>query len=249
MSVDERIQSAPLRTAVAAVVPCYNAGARLRPVVERLAQVLNHVFVVDDGSSDGAVAALAHGSAHIITFPENRGKGHAMLAGFRAGRDLTEAAYVAIVDADGQHDPSELAALYDAAVKTRANLVIGSRSFSLDHVPWTSWMGNRLTAFLTRVLLRQAIPDTQSGYRLHSRRLLDDVLLTVPGGRYETEMEILVVALRNRYKVVPVPIQTIYEEGNRSSHFNRVKDSFRIYRSLFRAVARSARPPERPGPG
>ena len=161
-----------------------------------------------------------------------------MLTGFRAALETPYVTHVAIVDADGQHDPSEIPNLYQAVADQNADLVIGSRSFGLEHVPWRNRLGNRLTALLTRLLLKQPVPDTQSGYRLHSRRLLEDIAANIPGGRYETEMEILVLAVRKGYRVVPVPIQTIYEEGNPASHFNKLKDSYKIYRSLFRAARR-----------
>ena len=92
-----------------------------------------------------------------------------------------------------------------------------------------------------RPLLRQPIPDTQSGYRIHSRRFVEDVLATIPGGRYETEMAILVKAAREGYRLVSEPIRTIYEEGNRSSHFNRLRDSYRIYRTFLLSAFRPAR--------
>jgi glycosyltransferase involved in cell wall biosynthesis len=227
-----------MRQVLAAVVPCYNVGERVRPVVERLTELSDHVFLVDDGSTDGAVEGLRDLPAHIIVLQENRGKGNAMLQGFRAALELPQVTHVAIVDADGQHDPSELPRLFEAVANGGADFVIGSRSFGMGHVPLRSRLGNQLTALITRILLKRPVPDTQSGYRLHSRRLLEDVLANVSGGRYETEMEILVLAVRKGYKVASVPIKTIYEEGNPASHFNKLKDSFRIYRSLFRAVGK-----------
>ena len=205
-------------TSLAAVVPCYNAGFRVRPVVEGLAQQLEHVIVVDDGSTDGAVEALADTAARVVAFPENRGKGHAMLAGFRAALDIPFVTCVAIIDADGQHDPTELPRLFQAFREEEADLVIGSRVFDERNVPLRSRVGNKLTRTITHLLLGQEVPDTQSGYRLHSRRFLEEVLRVIPGGRYETEMEIVVLAvpwavqgrsradtdhLRNRQQLVP----------------------------------------------
>ncbi|MBX7257211.1 MAG: glycosyltransferase family 2 protein [Candidatus Hydrogenedentes bacterium] len=227
-----------LRRAVTAIVPCYNAGERVGPVIEALLRHVNHVVVVDDGSTDGATASLSGLGAEVVTFPVNRGKGFAMLEGFRAALADPTMAYAAIVDADGQHDASELLGLYEAALREKADLVIGSRTFDLSQVPWTSRFGNKMTARITRMMLGRDIPDTQSGYRLHSRRLLEHIVAHVPGGRYETEMAILVAALRKKFVVVPAPIQTIYEEGNRSSHFNKVRDSYRIYRMLLKSWLR-----------
>ena len=237
-----------LRRRLAAVVPCYNAGGRVRGVVEGLAARLDHVVVVDDGSTDGSGASLDGLPARLVTFPENRGKGFAMLAGFEAALEDPDVHCVAIVDADGQHDPGELPQLYATFVREDADLVIGSRTFDMAHVPLRSRFGNKTTATVTRLLLGKSIPDTQSGFRLHSRRLLEYLLGILVGGRYETEMEILVEAVKGGYTVFPAPIQTIYEEGNPSSHFNKIADSFRIYRRLVAtALRRRPKPTDKPG--
>lgn len=230
-----------MRTQLAAVVPCYNAGGRVRAVVMQLKGLLDRVFIVDDGSTDGSAQSVDDLDATLLTFHENRGKGFAMLAGFQAALELPDISAVVVVDADGQHDPDELPRLYAAFVEQRADLLIGARTLERDQVPWASWFGNSVTALLTRVLLRRAIPDTQSGYRIHSRRFLEDVLAAIPGGRYETEMAILSKAARESYRLVSEPIRTIYEEDNRSSHFKKIRDSYRIYRTFLLAALRPAR--------
>jgi len=218
---------------IAVVVPCYNAGDRVRPVIESLLQQTTRVIVVDDGSSDGCTDGLDSGGARVVKLDPNQGKGFAMLRGFQEALADTAVTYVAIVDADGQHDATELPRLLDAAIAADADLLIGSRTFDGPEVPWRSRFGNKLTAFMTKLLYGHAIGDTQSGYRLHSRRFLIEVLSSLEGGRYETEMAILVKALRGDFKVATEPIQTIYEEDNASSHFNKLRDTFRISRVLF----------------
>jgi glycosyltransferase involved in cell wall biosynthesis len=156
-----------------------------------------------------------------------------MLRGFREALEDEAVRYVANLDADGQHDPAELPRLLEAAASSEADLLIGSRDFDHGGVPWPSRFGNKLTALLTKVLYGRAIGDTQSGFRIHSRTFLTNVLASIEGGRYETEMAILVKALREGYRVESAPIQTIYETDNASSHFRKFRDSFRVYRVLF----------------
>ena len=221
---------------VTVVIPCYNAGERLARVVNRARMYVNRILVVDDGSTDGAPQTVSSHDARVISLPGNRGKGFALLEGFTAALESTSTACVAVIDADGQHDPAELPTLYQAFLEHQADLVIGARRFDLAHVPWRSRFGNVVTATVVRLLLHQALPDTQSGFRLHSRRLLEHVVKSVAGGRYETETEILVRAVLEGYRVISVPIQTLYEAGNPSSHFHRFRDSWRIYVRLLRAV-------------
>jgi glycosyltransferase involved in cell wall biosynthesis len=222
----------------AVVIPCYNAGDRLRRVVEVVLPVAGRVFVVDDGSTDGAPDALPGGGVTLLRHDANRGKGHALLTGFRAALDQTRAGCVAVLDADGQHDPAQLPALHRAFRERDADLLIGARRFALGRVPLRSWAGNTATVVLASALLRRWLPDTQSGYRLHRRRLLEGVVRDVAPGRYETEMELLVYAVRNGYRVESQPITTLYEAGNASSHFNVLRDSWLVYRRLFLATLR-----------
>lgn len=222
---------------IAAIVPCYNAGHRIMPVVEQLVRYVETVIVIDDGSTDSCTLPLAPLPARVIYFPENRGKGFALMKGYAAALEDPEVTCVASLDADGQHDPAELPGLYEAFEEQRADLLIGSRQFGAD-VPLRSRFGNTITIAVVSRLLGQRLPDTQSGYRLLSRRFLEAMIPVVDGGRYETEMELIGRAIAGGYTVASHPIQTIYEEGNRSSHFRKISDSFRIYRTLLRVARR-----------
>lgn len=235
---DDDVHTA-LRHDVAVVIPCYNAGARVIGVVEHCLKRVEQIVVVDDGSTDGALDALDTQPVKRIRFPENRGKGYALVEGFRAALDMGVRCIV-VLDADGQHDPDELPTLFEAFTASGADLVIGSRSFDEAHVPWRSRFGNKTTILLTRMLLGTRIPDTQSGYRLHSRRFAEAIVRDVPGGRYDTEMEILVKAVKERFVIKPIPIKTLYESGNPSSHFNKIRDPIMIYVRLFKAAFRKA---------
>tara|TARA_R110001592_G_scaffold172042_1_gene410531 strand:- start:60 stop:773 length:714 start_codon:yes stop_codon:yes gene_type:complete len=221
---------------IVAIVPCYNAGERVRPVVEGILQQIDRVIVVDDGSTDGSMATLDGLPIEVVRIEKNQGKGYALLAGFQAALADPEVACVCALDADGQHDPQEIPRLYDAYKESNADLVIGSRVFDGGQVPWRSRFGNKITVTVTGLLLRHHLPDTQSGFRLLSRPFLEHILERVTGGRYETEMEIIVMAIREGRITVPVPISTIYEQGNASSHFRKFHDSYRIYARLFRAA-------------
>jgi len=241
---DHGLQDADCRTAegrIAAVIPCYNAGHAVESVVARTRAIVERVIVVDDGSTDGCTAPIATMPVTRVVFPKNRGKGFALLEGFRAAFQMPGIDAVVVVDADGQHDPSEIPALCKTWRETGADLVIGARTFDRRHVPFWSWLGNVATVRVMALLLGIRLADTQSGFRLHSRRFLESVLETIPGGRYETEMAIVLKALRERYVVTTTPIRTVYEAGNPTSHFRRLRDSWRVYRTLASAWFRGAR--------
>lgn len=224
------------RAEVTAVIPCYNAGARVRPVVQGVLQVLEHVIVVDDGCTDGCMISLEDLPILVVSLPQNQGKGHALLAGFRKALERPGTKAVCVVDADGQHDPGEISKLLRAWEEQYGDLVIGARVFQRGQVPWGSWIGNQATRLLTALLVRRRLPDTQCGFRVLSRAFIEDILEAVPGGRYEMEMEILIKAIRDGRNVVSTPIATLYEPGNPSSHFHKVRDSILVYARLMRSV-------------
>lgn len=226
-----------LRADTVAVIPCYNSGPNVTSVIRNVLAVVDRVVVVDDGSTDGCLEGAGL-PVRLIRFEKNRGKGAALIAGFKAALEDAATRCVAVVDADGQHDPAEISRLYEVFVEKQADLVIGARDFDQPHVPWASWLGNTLTCLVTGMLLKRRLADTQSGFRLHSRKLLQDILTSVPGGRYETEMQILARAIKGGYVVVSVPIKTIYETGNPTSHFRKITDSWRVWSALFRSSFR-----------
>lgn len=226
---------------IAVVIPCYNAGNAVESVVAQAVAVAPRVIVVDDGSTDGCTAKLPSMPVTLAVLPFNRGKGFALLEGFRVALAMPGVEAVVVLDADGQHDPAEIPALCRTWRETGADLVIGARTFDRHSVPFWSWIGNVATVRVMAWLFGIRLPDTQSGFRLHGRRFLESVVATIPGGRYETEMAIVLKALREGYAVATTPIRTVYEAGNPTSHFRRLRDSMRVYRTLASAWFRGMR--------
>jgi len=230
---------------ITAIIPCYNAGDRVRPVAQGVLAQLARLIVVDDGSTDDSIDSLRDLPLDILALTPNRGKGHALLAGIRRALEDPQCACICLLDADGQHNPEEIPRLYHAFRESGAGLVIGARVFSGGHIPLRSRFGNKVTILATALLLRHRLPDTQCGFRLLSREFAARVLAQVEGGRYETEMAIIALAIRERLPIISVPISTIYEQGNVSSHFRKFQDSYRIYARLVRAGwAAWVRPPK-----
>lgn len=222
-----------LPPSLAVLVPAYNAGDLVAGVIASIEPYVSTIWLVDDGSTDGCAEGLDSDVTQILTLPENHGKGYALIQGYRKALEDEAIQCVAVLDADGQHDVSDLPKLYAKFIDTHADFLIGSRDFTTGYVPLRSRIGNQVTLVVSGFMLGAWLKDTQSGYRLVSRNYLENVLPQIPGGRYETEMEMLAMAVRGDYVLESEPIKTIYEEGNKSSHFNVVRDSTLIYRKLL----------------
>jgi glycosyltransferase involved in cell wall biosynthesis len=230
-AVNKAIQKLPKNLAV--VVPAYNAGKLVKDVIRDLEPYVHRIILVDDGSTDGCAKGLGSKITRILTIPKNHGKGYALLEGYAKVLEDKTIQCVAVLDADGQHDQKDLPRLHAVFQQENADFLIGARDFTIGYIPLRSRIGNNVTRVVSRFLLGTTLNDTQSGYRLVSRNYLEQVLGNIPGGRYETEMEMLAMAVRGDFVLVSEPIKTIYDEGNTSSHFNVWRDSVLIYRKLF----------------
>jgi len=223
------------------VIPAYQPEARLVALVdELLASPCRAVLVVDDGSalaSAPVFEALAQRDrVTVLRHAVNLGKGAALKTAFNhALVHFPDLLGVVTLDADGQHLPADVRAVGDALVANPAALVLGARSFAGKDVPLRSGFGNMLTGWIFRLLIGQKLRDTQTGLRGISPALMRD-LMTLPTSRYEFELDMLITAATAHIAVVEVPIATVYEEGNRSSHFNPLRDSFRIYFVFLRFI-------------
>ncbi|MCD6162862.1 MAG: glycosyltransferase family 2 protein [candidate division Zixibacteria bacterium] len=153
---------------ISVVLPAYNEAASIGELVEQTLKVTNNqaeIIVVDDGSTDQTADIAKAAGAIVVKHPYNKGNGASVKTGARsASRDI-----VVFMDSDGQHDPSDIAAL--AAMIDKYDLVIGSRSFNKMeylHRNLANKFYSRLAAYLTE----QNIPDLTSGFRAFKRQYL-----------------------------------------------------------------------------
>ena len=140
-------------------------------------------------------------------------------------------------DADGQHVPEDIVRVRDRFRQDSGTLVLGSRAFDRD-VPLRSRIGNTITRWAMRALVGEQLSDTQTGLRAIPREFAAG-LMNLPTARYEFELDMLMAAREQSVGVVEEPIQTVYEAGNSSSHFNPLFDSMRIYFVLLRFCSTS----------
>jgi glycosyltransferase involved in cell wall biosynthesis len=221
---------------IAALIPAYQAAAQLGEVLLGL-QALSQppdVLVVDDGSRDATAEVARQHGARVHSFAANRGKGHALLAGFEALRDYDG---VVTLDADGQHPPDCFPLFVDAA-RQGADLVLGTRART-GSMPPARRLANAFSSGWTTWLAGQTVSDSQSGYRLYGRRLLARTPITP--GRYEVETEVVVRASRLGFRIAEVVIPTVY--GDAGSHIHPFRDVPRIASVLVRLTYERMAPP------
>ncbi|OGR61686.1 MAG: dolichyl-phosphate mannose synthase [Elusimicrobia bacterium GWA2_69_24] len=198
----------------------------LRGVVERALAEGLPVLVVDDGSTDGSLDSLSGLPIERRRFPVNRGKGAALLEGAAAAKRLGYEAILTL-DADGQHDPAEGRLLLKTAAADWPAIVIGARRMESGGAPSSSIFGRDFSNFWVKMESGQALPDTQSGYRLYPVGFLTS--RDFVSRRYSFEVEVLVRAAWTGMPVRSTPVSVTYAPGSgRVSHFHRLKDNLRL---------------------
>ncbi|MCX5786554.1 MAG: PIG-L family deacetylase [Elusimicrobia bacterium] len=239
-----KIPSAPpkKKPRTCAIIPCYNIDNLCVQAVSRAMNYADRVIAVDDGSTDMTAAHFRElerkgGNLTVISFSKNRGKGFAILEGMKSAL-AGDFDLILTMDGDLQHLPEDIPS-FQRAWSEGGEFIIGYRRFS-GKVPLRSRIGNSLVNKLVRVLFNRVPIDSQSGFRGFSRALAGDIVRSpaVRGGRYETEIDIMVEAVRRNYRVMQVEIPTIYLDGNRKSHFRPFTDSFRVVKSFVLNMAR-----------
>ena len=220
------------------LVPAYCPGPALLQTLADLRSARPDwtLVVVDDGSGPtygDLFRAAGSAGAEVVTLAANRGKGAALKTGFAHVAATRPTSPVVCADADGQHALDDIVAIGERllAAGHARRLVLGTRTLD-GHVPLRSRVGNTVTRWLFTAATRSRVTDTQTGLRGIPAGLLGWAC-SVPGERYEYELQVLLRAGRAGIALDAVPIATIYLDDNSSSHFRPVADSLRVYAPLL----------------
>ncbi len=227
---------------IAVLIPAYQPGNALLEVVSGIEeQGFSTIVVVDDGSdqSCGPIFNALQERCVILRHAANCGKGRALKTGLNhIALEYSRHRGVVTVDADGQHDPRDVARVAQTLCEqNNPALVLGERVFP-RHTPLRSRLGNYLTRHIFTFLVGLRLRDTQTGLRGISMSELAKMVV-LSGEGYDYEMNMLVHAKALQLPIVTVPIRGIYASGNPTSHFNPLFDSLKIYFVLLRFVSSS----------
>jgi putative flippase GtrA len=191
--------------------------------------------LVNDGSGpeyDSIFDRAAQLGCIVIGHPINRGKGFALKRGFEFIERFFSGCDVVCADCDGQHSVIDILRVAKAVAARPDTLVLGSRRFT-GRVPMASRFGNAITRVVFARSTGQRLYDTQTGLRGYPASMLP-WLQTVHGDRFEYELEVLLQAADKGVTIQELPVETIYIDGNASSHFRPVVDSARVYAPLVK---------------
>jgi dolichol-phosphate mannosyltransferase len=221
---------------VALVIPALNEAGKIGKVLDKVpADGRFETIVVDDGSTDAtSQEAREHGAAVILRHEVRSGKGVALRDGWEEGLRRGRP-YLAIVDADDQHDPSELAGALDHLLKARADYLQGSRWMRGGHVYGPTGgrgFGTKLYSVLFSILAFRRMTDATNGFRIFRSSLLEDPSIDLHQSwltSYDLEPYLLFKAIQGPYKVIEHPV-TVRYHADGYTKMNGVRDWWRLFR-------------------
>ena len=229
-------------------IVAYNAQTTIEKVLSRIPPNLRgsnvEVLIIDDSSQDdtfqNGLRYQRRNTKHKITVlrtPENQGYGGNQKLGYRYAID-NGFDFVALVHGDGQYAPEKLPELIAPLVRDEADAVFGSRMIDKKAarsggMPAYKWIGNQiLTAFQNR-MLRTALSEFHSGYRLYSTAALAQIPFEKNTNDFHFDTEIIVQLVMKKLRVAELPIPTYY--GDEICHVNGLKYAWNVFKTMLKA--------------
>lgn len=227
------------------IVPCHNESACIPGVLQDLRQFQPdaRIVVVNDCSTDDTARLVsADGSAVLLDLPVNLGVGAAVQTGFlyAAANGFDRAVKF---DGDGQHSAEMISFLLEPLRKNEADLVIGSRFLKRGGFRSTVLRRIGISFFrkLCRLLIKQVITDSTSGFRAYNGKALEFVSANYPSFDYPEPEEVILMG-RNGFRIREVPVVMRERRGGKSSLSSPVKSIYYMIKVSLAMVFASFRP-------
>lgn len=220
------------------LIPVYEPADNFEYFLNEILEHFSTVVIVNDGSGAGSASVFEkvskYSGVHLLRHNVNLGKGRAIKTRINhcLGLEMPRLEGVITVDADGQHRIEDILKVSSALREHSDKLVMGCRTFNDNSIPLRSRLGNNISHKIFKWICGVDVSDTQTGLRGIPYDFLEECC-RIAGERYEYETNMLLVA-KDSYGFYEVAIQTIYENGNATSHFNPLKDSIRIYSLIIK---------------
>ncbi len=207
------------------ILPAYNEEKFIAKVIDRIRKSgFHNILVVDDGSKDRTYQVAKMKRVHIARHDVNKGKGEALKTGFMYAYE-NSFKYVAILDADNQHDPNDLYPLIKKMKSEKYDIVLGKRT-NYREMPFIREVTNKVTSLVISLLCKNRVIDSQTGFRLMKTKIIP--FIQVKTSRFEAESEMLIQIGRKGFHIGEANVSTLY--GNEKSSINPIIDAFRFIR-------------------
>ncbi len=209
-------------------IPVHNEECTIAKVVEKVRQSCDFdLLVIDDGSTDSTADILQRLDVEVVKHPTCLGS-LLIRSGLEVGY-LLGYSYVIKIDGDDQHDPQDIPRLYEHAIKTGADIVIGSRHLHKFNAKILSIEGSGMwfCSKLVSLLSRKRITDTTSGLKLWSRRACEVAIQSFKNGKLKEDstyhIEELIIAARKKLHVEEISVVVRPREYGETKSYSKRK--------------------------
>lgn len=221
---------------ICVVIPAYNEERLIGGVIDKIPEYVDHVVVIDDGSTDATAKVARDKGAIVVSHRKNRGVGAAFQTAVQKTLELKSDVMVN-VDADGQFDPGDIWILIDPIIDGEADVVTASRFKDknlMPRMPWSKYLGNIAMSWLISLLTGQRLYDVSCGFRAYSRETL--MRLNLFGEFTYTQETLLDLVFKNiAIKEVPLMIKGKRDYGRSKITNNLFRYAYRALKIIFRA--------------
>lgn len=212
------------------IIPAYNESRSLEIVLKGLKDRNLSILVVDDGSKDNTYKLAKKWADVVIKSKRNFGKGVSIKKGISYLKENKLFDCIITMDADGQHSLLDLDKFIKEA-EAGVSVLVGNRMDNHSGMPLTRVVANNLMSWIISAIIRQKIPDTQCGFRLIKKEVLERI--TIKTKKFEIESEILIKAGRAGFTIKSISIESIYYKNIRSK-INPFIDTIRFFNFIFK---------------
>lgn len=216
------------------IIPTYNESKAIAALINQIHKLELKAIIIDDGSQDDTAKIALDAGAEVLRNQANAGKGASLIKGYAFALSRGFDAVISM-DGDGQHSADDIKVFIQKAESSDCGIVVGNRMAMTRGMPVLRIMTNRFMSWVISAIAKQYIPDTQCGFRLVKKEVLEKINLST--SKYETESEILIKAARLGFKVESVAVATIY--SGQKSQINPFVDTLRFLRYILLEFARS----------
>lgn len=230
----------------AVLIPALNEAKRIEEVLMKTKKYCNTILIIDDGSTDETAQIVKDFISKnedikifLIVHEVNKGKGYSLKEGLHFLSHKTNATYLITLDADMQHDPSDIKRFLASFKIRREDVIIGSRvSESTEHdMPFMRYLSNFCTSRFIKFFFGIPVLDIQCGYRAFRSDAVKKILpLLKKGTKFDLETEFLIVAWVLRLSINQIPVKMIYGEFGKNSQINPFKDTIRWLFLMFKIL-------------
>ena len=204
------------------LIPAYNEERNLKRLLDELKSYVDkgRIIVVDDGSKDNTRIIAEESGVCVISHKNNLGKGEALRRGFKEAvkRNVS---WIIVMDSDFQHQPGDIPRFLKKAGEGNVDIILGSRMNNIKDMPFHRILSNKITSFLISLRIGQKVEDSQCGFRIIRKNVIEEISLKK--SHFSLESELLLKAGLKNFKIESVRIETIY--NNSKSNINPLRDT------------------------